>query len=265
MSEPPRIPMKMTFDFSAASAPVRKTVQETLEVLGLAIPAIEGADLREAKPLDRGSVTWTFSGSRTPDERRTAHLNWLLAKAFQDLARGVREALEEGYYLGTLAVNARDKTLPRRWGEIKAFLQSTKKKAREQKFPALMNSLSKLLGAAVSFEAEFLSLQKVRNCLEHGGGRTSTALQLRFPRLRMWIEEEGVEVEVRPGLRVEKGGKVWTGYRTETREFGPGELVAISAADFCDIAGGCIGFGIDLERRLAGILGPTPIGTPPAS
>src|SRR5687768_2874538 len=83
------------------TAPILRTLQDTVEVMSLCVGAVRDWD--PSKPIKRPEpavgeqvpLTLNFNSKRTPEEKKTAYLNWLLAKGFQELARGVRGALEE--------------------------------------------------------------------------------------------------------------------------------------------------------------------------
>src|SRR5260370_30689973 len=66
------------------------------EVVNFHFDALANADL--SKPAQAGNARYQF---RAPDfdadERRAMHERWILAKAFQELLRAVRHAVEEAH------------------------------------------------------------------------------------------------------------------------------------------------------------------------
>ena len=90
--------------------------------------------------------------------------------------------------------------------------------------------MNKRLSHPLHFEKEFLSFQKVRNCLEHRAGivtpvdaDASGNLVLSLPRLIISYVKVGKEIEVRQGERIEgeegKGAQISLRMGTGSREF----------------------------------------------
>jgi len=66
-----------------------------------------------------------------------------------------------------------------------------------------MAEISAGLTTPLAFSAEFLSIQKVRNCLEHRGGVVGVQdadidgiLRLSFPRFKIFYDRKGEEIEL---------------------------------------------------------------------
>ena len=75
------------------------------EVVNLYFDALAKADLSKILPaVGRKIVRHNISDLKIDRvERRRRHENWTLAKAFQDLLRGVRESLEQAYLVTEIA------------------------------------------------------------------------------------------------------------------------------------------------------------------
>src|SRR5690242_2664995 len=106
-------------------------------------------------------------------------------------------------------------------------------------------------------------MQKARNCLEHRGGivgaqdlnEGSTALTLSFPRLNIFYEQAGKEIELSPGKVIDPGGQqseVTIKMRrvTRSKSYELGECVTFAANDFAEIAMACHLFAGDLASKL---------------
>lgn len=125
-------------------------------------------------------------------------------------------------------------------------------------FPQLMAEVNNALAEELHFENEFLSIQKVRNCLEHRDGvvgdsdvdKETGRLLLSFPRLMMFVEKDGEIVEIGVGSSVEAGQSIGVKMATGTREFEHGTRIAFSEDDLSAIGWGCWAFASELQRKL---------------
>jgi hypothetical protein len=217
--------------------------------------------------MQAGHFGYQFSGlEMEPSERREAFKNWVLSKGFQDLARGVRTTLEEAVlYLRTAAMKHGPTTL----AKVEADIAEIRARAGAMRFPQLLEEVNPGLREPMAFEVEFRSLQKVRNCLEHRGGRVgrtdvetgTESLTLSFPRLKLFYLRGDEEVEVAPGEAIDTqapdnpfGGQtevpIYFKRVTRNRTYGLGEAVKITASDFFEIAMACHFFAADLAAKL---------------
>lgn len=88
----------------------------------------------------------------------------MLTKGLQELARGIRHSLEEAYtYICVMKMSGRKTTKAAFDGEVAEI----RRRAGRAKFPKLAKLGSAGLNQPLTFEEEFISLQKVRNCMEH--------------------------------------------------------------------------------------------------
>jgi len=214
-----------------------------------------------------GFIGYKFDGlEMSSDERRETYQNWILSKGFQDLARGVRATLEEAVlYLAMMKRAPGMTTLP----EVEAVMAAIRAHAGEPSFPKLLEEVNAGLTEPMAFDAEFLSLQKARNCLEHRGGRVgprdvdaeSSTMTLSFPRLRTFYHRGDEETELVPGEVIDthkpynpfgKGEdvQIYMNRVTRSREYALGEPVVITASDFYEIAMACQLFANDVATKL---------------
>jgi hypothetical protein len=178
-----------------------------------------------------------------------------MAKAFQDLVRGVRGSLEEAYlFIEILSAASFRVSTDSTLEDIAAPFRA---KANGMNFPDLLRYVNARLEKPLEFADAYRSLQNARNCLEHRDGivrpidaRDNGAMELRFPRVKFFVEQDGQEVELYPNFYAEADTAIMMRLDVRTRSFSLGERVAISADDFNEIAFACAKFGTDLATQL---------------
>lgn len=243
--------------------PLKRAVVTATQVIGTSIRALENDDLAPAD-LHAEFMAYRFDGlDLSTDERRAMIHNWLFAKGFQDLVRGVREMLEEAHFY--LAMIKAEPGLTTK-AKVEAHIAAKRLAAQKPSFPLLLEQVNAGLREPIIFEAEHLSFQKVRNCLEHRAGcvlpkdvdPTSGLLTLHFPRLKMFYMRGPEEIEIAGGEQIDPGlggssaGDVPILVRrvTRSREYRVGENVQITVQDFAEIAMACHLFADDLMSKL---------------
>lgn len=190
-------------------------------------------------------------------ERKTALTNWLLSKAFQDLTRGMSEALQEAFvYVEVLSLAGQQTTRP----EFDMQVADIRHRGNKMKFPDLLCAVAAKLDAPLHFADEYASLQKIRNCLEHRGGvvgqkeaDVDKKLKLRFPTHDFLIQyPDGSETLIaeQDGFEVEGPATVVQRIGLMEKEFEVGQRVALTPFEFQRIALGCLAFCEDLRGKL---------------
>ncbi|WP_175782758.1 hypothetical protein [Burkholderia cenocepacia] len=235
--------------------------RDVSEVVRFAFHAMGQTDLSVPPPIVEAAISYDMgTGAKSADERRTLYENWILSKAFTELARGIREALEEAYLFTRIVglVRKRHPTVD----EFNAEQDQARKWAQQASFPNLMAAVNEALTGPLIFASEFESLQKVRNCLEHRAGVVgkrdiddSGSLVLSLPRLRLFYWRGETQIELELGARVDPGddhehAEVRLERVTRVRKYELGEVVRFSAVDFHEIAQSCYMFITDLVRKL---------------
>jgi hypothetical protein len=85
----------------------------------------------------RGSripMGFRLNDRRSPEDKRIACSNWLLAQGFRELARAVREALEEAYvYLAAFEFFQNQKAPT--WGEYSPAIEQARKERARARYP----------------------------------------------------------------------------------------------------------------------------------
>lgn len=228
------------------------------EVVDLYFDALNKADLSK-KPVPPDGETFFRFEQKGPDfnaeERRAAHETWILARAFQDLMRGVRASLDEAYFFIQLLDTGRIRA--RTSSTLEEVLYPYRQAAARMNFPEVLSKVNARLDKPLEFAEAFQSMQDTRNCLEHRGGmvgrvdaKTNGKMVLQFPRLLMFVEREGERHEIHSGFSVMKGEWIMGSLELRKREYQIGQRFTLTAADFEEIAFACAHFAGELARNL---------------
>jgi carbamoylphosphate synthase large subunit len=144
-----------------------------------------------------------------------------------------------------------------KWGEFEELRDLIKKAANRMNFKNLMREVNAGLKEPLAFEEEFLSLQKVRNCLEHRHGIVaeidvdhSNGMRLALPHTKIFFVKDGQEIEVAMGQRFKEETAISIRLVTRERFFSLGSRVAFSREEFDEIAMGSWLFASDLASKL---------------
>jgi hypothetical protein len=255
MEEPARLVINVTLNTGGVLDPALRAIRQTVDVVTFCLNAIEQGDLSSWPRTDMMRFDLQFSDEMSAERRKAAYTHWLLSKGFQDLARGMRQTLEEAYFYNGMVARAGGL---RTRGELQAVEQELRKVAGNMQFPQLLDEVSKALTSPLHYERELLSLQDVRNCLEHRDGivqerdvnRVTCMLHLRLPRGRLFYEDQGRRIELGRGSQVEKDTAIMWDVVVAEREFKLGERVTFNADEFHDIGFGCLAIAQELVNRL---------------
>lgn len=259
--------LHITLQPGGITAAANRVVVMASQVVGTCLRALQADDCEEPEAWG-GSFGYQFKGLElSATERREAFRNWVLAKGFQDLARGIREALEEAlFFLSMLEMPSGIVTT---WPAVEARMAEIRGTAAKLNFPTLMAQVNAGLTEPMAFEAEFHSLQKVRNCLEHRGGKVGAKdvdpetglLILTFPCLKAFYLRGEEEIELVVGEVIDTHspdnpfGKneevpIYIKRTTRSREYKVEEPVIIGDRDFFEIALACQMFASDVATKL---------------
>jgi hypothetical protein len=255
MADPQHI--KITLNADGVLAPALRAIRNSVEVASFCLNAIESSDLSETPKFEPTRFHMRFSGEMSADLRKVTYTNCLLSKGFQELARGIRLMLEEAYFYNSM-VEMTKAGIPATWSALQEQMQEFRTTAMRANFPDLMRRVNAGLSAPLHFENEFLTLQTVRNCLEHRDGivtekdldPTTKTLRLLLPQIKIFIEKEGREVEIGKGSFVEADTAIMIRNTVKEREYKLGERVIFKAEEFHDIGFGCWAFTSDLGTKL---------------
>lgn len=248
--------LKITLNPQGVMAPALRAMQNTCELMAICLTALDSTDLENPPQIPGSFFSWTFTGDhRSAAEKKSAYTNWLLSKGFHDLAIGIRRSLEEAF-LYIEVCKLRGEKVPE--GGIDELFIQIRRRANQINFPDLLASVNAELHEPMQFEEEFLSLQKVRNCLEHRDGIVShldvndgnQSLRLILPKLKVYTEIDGREIDLHSNMRIEKEQEIVIERGRRERIFPLQTPVIFSGAEFEEIASACWFFGSDLVGKL---------------
>lgn len=261
--------IQVTLQPKGVAAPALKASTFAAEVVGTSLRALDADPCVQPESWG-GDFGYRFQDHwLSPDERRREFKNWILARGFQDLTRGVRETLEEAYLYISVWREHGGQTINFKY--LQDTMDQAKRSARFKKFPELLGKVNECLQEPLAFEAEFMSLQKLRNCLEHRGGCISESdiddgeksLMLSFPRMMLFYNRQGEECELKVGEIIDTWApensaltgevQVLARLATRQRHYELGDRVVIDEKDFFEIAMACHFFASDLAAKLPGV------------
>jgi hypothetical protein len=246
------ISVRLTLNPNGVVAPALTSLRNTLEVVSICFPAIDSANA--VPPLGSGMELVFEPKAANMEERRPVYKQWLLSKGFHELAKGVRQSLEEAYLYLEIPKNEGVTT----WGGLQTHISGIKKKANDADFPKLMGLVNEGLTEKLHFETEFLSLNKTRNCLEHRQGvvgqrdvdHNAGVLTLSLPRMKIFFMEDGTETELATGQVFEKDTEILVKRVTDQRTYKLGDKISFSIDEFKAIGFACLLFAQDLGSKL---------------
>lgn len=252
--------IQITLHPDAVAAPAQAAAIVCREIIDFYFGALGKSDLskRPDPPASETFFRFDLTGPNISEsERRALHENWILAKAFQDLMRGVRGSLEAAYFFVELVSIGGGVLQVKSNSTIDDLLAPFRESAAKRNFPPLLEQVNSRLEKPLDFSDAYQSMQNARNCLEHRGGVVSKSdadedgvMRLRFPRVKMFVNENNEEIELQRDVVVRGGAQILMRMDVRVRSFSVGERLTITAADFDEIAFACWHFGGQLAERL---------------
>ncbi|HET7847764.1 MAG TPA: hypothetical protein VFL51_01760 [Pseudolabrys sp.] len=249
--------LQLSLNATRLSSVINTAVVSTNEIVNFHFDALDGADLAQPSPC---TEKFRVRGQEmTAAERRALHENWILSKAFQDLLRAVRHALEDAFVFGALLTKTHQVKSNATLAEFIAPFQA---KASAMKFPELLDAVNCKLTSKIEFSQAYMSLQTARNCLEHRAGvitkietHQRDEFVLRVPRVKMFYIRNGEEIELEPGHTVDPGDDraevdTFAKFEIRARSFSIGQRLSFTKAQFNEIAFACYLLGQQLATRL---------------
>lgn len=250
----PMIQVQLNLD--GVAAPALRLIQLTSGVVVRGLRAIDEADFSEPLSLGGRGITLRLDdvAGDVESKRQSLH-NWLLAKGFQDLARGLRLSLEEAYLWIRLLALAGQAVPP---AGLNAKISEIRSEANRLNFPTLLGSVNEGLREELFWEPQFRSLQKARNCVEHRDGWVTqgidtgdeAALRLSFPQLQLIVQQNGIETELLPGMIVDGESPLLIRKTVREMTFQAGTRFSLTSNEFGEIAQGCWMMVSDITGKL---------------
>lgn len=253
--------LQINLNANGVAAPAQRAAWQCSEIVTFCLQSAAASDLSKQPQIVTNAMAYRFVGPEmTAAERFGLYENWLLAKGFHELARGVHESLEEAIFYIELLKGQQTQTT---WGEFQAKIAAIRKRAGRLPFPALLAEVNAGLTAPLAFADEFASFQKVRNCLEHRAGTVGAEdvdqterLTLILPRLKMfYVNSAGKEVELAVGVIIDTHehtgmAEILMKRENRARSYALGEKIIFNSAEFNEIAFACQLFANDLAAKL---------------
>ncbi len=158
--------LKLELNLDAIIAPGQSAVVLCSEIVDFLYNAMSGADLSQ-KPSNKANRYKFNSPEISADDRRAAFETWTISKAFHELMRGLRASIEQAHLIlqviGKVHKVGSASTLD-------DFLAPFKREAEKMNFVDLLDRVETHLGGPLHFSDAYLSMQRLRNCLEHRNG-----------------------------------------------------------------------------------------------
>jgi hypothetical protein len=187
---------------------------------------------------------------------------FIVRKGFQELAKGLKESLDEAYsviHLSRVVGKAADIS------EVLRQKEDLAKRANRAHVPTILEWVNSELGLPPEHTAMVRNVQKVRSCLEHRDGVVGAmdvnnvsrdALELAVPTLKIIAvgDETGKKTEVLPGVTLEEGSRVAPTFIDEHLSFPLGTRIEINPERFNHIALSNWVFASDLVKRVEALL-----------
>ncbi|MBI1198694.1 MAG: hypothetical protein GC203_12590 [Phenylobacterium sp.] len=180
---------------------------------------------------------------------------WLVAKALQELARGVRGALEEAAkYVWAFGQGGKQITV----ADFNTGLAAEERRANGRNFPQLLEDVNAGLTRPFEFGGAYLYLQRARSCLEHQDGvvlprhlnEGGDRMTLRMPRYEIWAIELDPPQQIEGPMMLEKESRIVIRPGIWQMSFMAGQRIELMPADVMTIAQGCMVFVQDLVGKL---------------
>lgn len=230
--------VRLNFDPSAVGLPAKLAASETSTVFSISNNALQEADLENLPKIEDEELHIHMSiENRTDAQHREACNRRLTTMCISDLAKGIRASMEKAAAhidmsrtdMATLARPTEDEVMQ---AASAKFIELT---ADVQKliYPKLVAKVQSGLVSELSWAPELASLQKLRNCLEHRGGRVGARdldangeLILQLPHVEVGLIREDGELDPLPfGKRLDKDREVGTRVRVRQQSFSEGEYI----------------------------------------
>lgn len=258
---PPQVMLQLNLD--AIRNVAVEAARAAADVVGIAMQLIDSAG-PEATPKHQGGFAhYDFGTTGTAEERFAARRRWLLVRGFQDITVAVRRAFEDADMLLAVA----QENGPQRQTtsvELTTMLARLRRAANRANLPDLLKRIEGRLGEPLAYSDEILSLNRVRNCLEHRRGLVGPddldsgkdQLSLQFPRLRVFYIHRGQEVELAIGQQLPDDPDDGVGFpimmqrETSRVAFKVGEIIDLTAEHFAELTFAVWFFVEDLRKKV---------------
>ena len=259
----PKVQVRIHLNPNGITTPLQRILRESFNNVAVGLQAVAQYQTELDLNLPTSFVQFRIGdqGEKlTKDQLEDLKGNfrtWLLTRAFEDFIKAVFAALQEAYlYCEVMAgppitLTSQDK--------VKAWLETMKADALKFNLPTLMNRVSSRLKSSLDVRDHILSINKVRNCLEHRHGiirqkdindSAKNALVMKWRRMKVFYEKDGKEIEVRLGAEIQGPAKVMFRFEDTTKFFKLGERIQLSVDEFNEVMLTCSLLGQEIVSKL---------------
>jgi hypothetical protein len=262
--------------------PVKKAATLSLIIIDRCIPPLEVNENPGVSISTPGGYTTMGFIQENLDTKRVndACINYIYSKILLELARAVRESMDNAYvYLQFYSSNRTFKTV----SQAHQMHQTHRTRAQKMDAKKLANKIQKLCGKPFDYLAELESLKRVRNCLEHRNGiigdediNEDGIMELAYPGIQFFAKSKKTNEEVllrtnddqvsfaiydekTNSFKLQEDAKIWVKYSKFSKNFVRGNAVSFSCNEMIDVCHGCIFLAGDIEDKMPGDFVRTPL------
>jgi len=254
-------------------APLHRILRESLDNVALGLHAVDQYKTDVLPNLPTAFFHFKIGDQEEKladgqlEALKESYRTWMLTTAFGELIKAVVAALREAYLFCEVAG-----TWPgslKSPDQMRGDIDSITTKAQKLDLPTLVDRVSVRLKAPLGLREHVLSINKVRNCLEHRHGvvtkldindQANKALALKWRRSKLFYEKDGTEIEVTFGSIIEGPATVMHKFEDATKVFELGERIRFTVDEFNEVMFTCYLLGQDVVSKLPDL--PTPPATP---
>lgn len=254
-------PLSIRLAPGAVVTPAHRALAICTQLIPVAMDALRSADLSNPPEIEGTFHKVELTNGRPEEERRHAFQSWLIAKALQELARGVRLSLEEAaVYLWAATLSGKRLSID----ELRTCAAAERRRANRLNFPDLLAKVNRGLTWPLSFEAAYLSLQRARNCLEHQDGLVGRGqldpggkvMTLQLPLWGFFAVDLDPPLEIIGPTRLDQASRIQARVITRTRTFRLGDRLTVEPHELGEMAVACLIFSQEIVAKLPRPGGP---------
>jgi hypothetical protein len=267
---------------SSFTIPLMRILQDSLDNASLALQAVDAFQTDTKPQLPTTMPIGIFGVPReelsTPDHdlsidhAELAGLKrefrwWLLRTAFSEFIKAVSISLQQAYVY--LELNKLGQKGLVRSDEMSATMEAARTKAQKFDIPTLVKSVSDRLTAPLALADIIVSINRVRNCLEHRLGvvqeadvkNTDGELTMKWQRVRPIYIKDGQKFEVKLNERI-YGPAVLDIEAIEcSKTFKLGESIEVSVDEFNQVMFCCSLLAMDIRQKIPPLPGDRDFST----
>lgn len=195
----------------------------------------------------------TLMPKPTIEEQKGISINWIIAKGFEEFINGLTKSLKEAYRCLRIYELSKQSKIYLTKNDLDREIKKIDKKVEDLSFPTFIVEIEKLLNKKLFLRDEILSINKIRNCLEHRHGivgekdikrSPSNELILKWYSIKTFTKIEDKQIELdyeyrKDGIFVEN---LQIKPFTNERKFKINDKITLDINDFNGISYTCLAF-----------------------